>query len=518
MSRSGRAAKGFAAALLQYFCQILVQILLAPIVLMMAGRETLGAYAAIMQALGMLALVDIAGSWSLERFLGQATGVEDDGTRFRNVFTTARTLLLVTNMAFAILVVIFSFFIGRMFHLTPGIDAEARYALYVIAAWAVLATPLSAYRSASVATQDLAAVNLIGALLAVGRSVGSLLFVLAGSGLFGLMLAGTVVEACLIGLYRVRFRKLNPTLTPGWGIPDKKLLREMLGFGGYAMFLNVGNRLFFSSSNFLAGITSGAAAASSFYTSQMPALTGYNMLYKLTENSAPAIYELHGRSDMEKLRYVFTRLMRLMLIMTLPLAAGVYLFNRDLVVTWVGAQQYAGNLLTVSVALYCTVYAVQGIAILFSFVFGWVRLLAITSLLQGAANFGLGYYLGRKLGLGGISLALVLVLMPQLLILLRKLNVTLSVNIAALLGKITVRAIIPIAAASAAGLFVHSLVSIAHRHYSGLIFECLAFTAVYAVAAYFLMMTKQDHGDIQRYFSILMNKRKSLQARVFGAV
>jgi O-antigen/teichoic acid export membrane protein len=517
MSRSGRAARGFATAILQYFSQILVQILLAPLVLRMAGRETLGAYAAIMQTLGLLALIDIAGTWSLERFLGQAVGAEDHGARFRTVFTSARTLLILTNTVFATLAVIFSLFIGRLFHLTPGITAEARHALFVIAGWAILRTPLAAYSSALVASQDMASVNLIGTLLGIGRTAASLLFVLAGSGLFGLMLAGTVVEACGTILYRVRFKKLHPDRMPGWGIPDRALLKEMLGFGGYAMFQNIGNRLFFSSANILAGLTSGAAVASTFYTSQMPAMTGYYMLYKLTENSAPAIYELHGRNNIDKLRGVFIRLLRLTLLMTVGLAAGVFLFNRDLVVTWVGNQQYAGSLLTDTLALYVLVNAVQGIAILFSFVFGWVRLLAVTALLQGGANFGLGYYLGKKLGLGGITLALVVVLLPQLIILLRKLNVTLQVNSAALLVRFALRAIIPIAAASAAGLFVHSLVTIRRHHFSGFLAESLAFVLVYAIAAYFLIMTRQDHGDVQRYLSILLNKRKSLQARVFGA-
>lgn len=516
MSRSGRAARGFATAILQYCAQILVQILLAPVVLMMAGRETLGAYAAIMQTLGLLALVDVAGSWSLERFLGQAMGADDNGARFRTIFTTARTLLIITNVAFATLVFVFSFFIGRLFHLTPHVAVEARYALYVIAVWSVARTPLSAYSNASVATQDMAAVNLIGALLGAGRTAASLAFVLAGSGLFGLMLAGTVVEACGTLLYRVRFKKLHPDLMPGWGVPDKPLLKEMLGFGGYAMFMNVGNRLFFSSANILAGLTSGAAAASGFYTSQMPAMTGYNMLYKLTENSAPAIYELHGRNELVRLKNVFSRLMRLMLMMTCPLAAGVMLFNHDLVITWVGPSQYAGTLLTVTLAFFVMVNAIQGIAILFSFVFGWVRLLAVTALLQGAANFGLGYYLGRKLGMGGITLALVLVLLPQLVILLRKLHITLQVNITVLLAKIALRTIIPIAAASAMGLFVHSFVSVSHRHYTGLITECLAFTLIYAVTAYFLIMTKQDQGDVRRYLSAFVNKGKGLHLRVFG--
>lgn len=93
MSRSGRAAKGFAASIVQFWTQMLVQVLLAPIVLHVAGRETLGAYAAIMQTLGFLYLFDVVGDWSLERFLAQATGQEDGGARFRVLFTTARTLI-----------------------------------------------------------------------------------------------------------------------------------------------------------------------------------------------------------------------------------------------------------------------------------------------------------------------------------------------------------------------------------------------------------------------------------------
>ena len=50
MSRSAKAAKGFAASIVQFCTQILVQILLAPIVLKFAGRETLGAYAAIVSS------------------------------------------------------------------------------------------------------------------------------------------------------------------------------------------------------------------------------------------------------------------------------------------------------------------------------------------------------------------------------------------------------------------------------------------------------------------------------------
>lgn len=499
MSRSDRAAKGYLAALVQYFTRIAVQIVLAPLVLVMAGAETLGAYAAITQVLALLSFLDVTGSWSLDRFLAQAVGSDDSGRRFRTVFTTARTVLLITNVLFALLVIAGSFFVARAFHLTPGVARQARYALYVIAIWAVLKTPFAAYSNAATANQDIAAINLIGAVLNVGRNLAALLFVALGGGLFGLMLAGTVVEACGSYLYRWRFKKLNPGFKAGWGIPDRPLLREMLRFGGYTTVMSVGNRLFLSSANMLAGFTNGAVGAGEFYSTQMPALTGFNVLYRFTESSTPAVHELYGRREMQKLANAFTRLLRLMLMMTFPLAIGVFLFNQDVVTCWVGHRMFGGALLTNSLAVYVAVSAIQGLAILFSYVAGWIRLLAATSLLQGIANFALGFYLGKRIGLGGIMLAIVLVMLPQLLILLYKLNHFLQVHCVAHIFMSVVRSLIPLALATAAGLFVHGHVMIARHHFGGLLAECLAFFIVYMIGAYFLVMHDQDRHDTRRY-------------------
>jgi O-antigen/teichoic acid export membrane protein len=514
MSRSGRAAKGFAASIVQYCTQVLLQVFLAPIVLKLAGRETLGAYAAITQALSLLALVDIAGSWSLERFLAQASGRDDGGRRFRNIFTTARTMLLLTNSAFAMLVFVFSIFVPRLFHLSPAVALQAKHALYLIAVWAVVRTPLAAYAAASIAMQDLAATNLIAALAGILRTVASLVFVLAGVGLFGLMLAGTVAEAIGTVLYRHRFRKLNPGFHPSWGVPDKPLLREMLGFGGHAVFLNVGNMLWYSSGNMIAGLTNGAAAASTFYTTQMPTNQASMMIYRITEASVPAINELHGRRDHEKVRYAFIRLCHLLLLFHLPLAVGVLLFNRDVVVAWVGPQQYGGPLLTTSLAAFCVVNAIQRLAIVFSFVFGWMRVLSVTAVIQGLANFALAFYLGRRLGLGGITLALVIVTIPQFIILLMKIDEYLKVDIVGLLGKFLARSVVPLAAAAATALLVHAHVTIGYRHFVGLFSELLTFVAIYGLLAWFFVASDRDRHDVGRLASKISLRRPKARPEI----
>lgn len=517
MSRSSRAAKGFFTSVFQSIAQILVQVLLSPVVLRIAGRETLGAYAAIMQVLGFIAMVDIVGSWSLERFLGQAVGLEDGGQRFRDILTTARTVFLLTNSAFALLVVIFSFFISRLFHLSPDITHQARLALYVIAAWAILRTPLAAYGNASIATQDLAVFNLTSTLLSAGRALASLAFVLMGGGLFGLMLAGTTVEACGSFLYRVRFKKMNPTLMPGWGFRDKALLKEMLGFGGHAAFLNVGNRLVFSSGNTIAGMTSGAADASSYYTTQMPTMTVYFMMLNFAFNATPAINELWGRREVEKLCNALRRLTRLLMTMTLPLAFGVLLFNQDLVTTWVGPRQYAGRLLTTSLAAFCIIASVQRLAIDYSFVFGWMRLLTVTAFLQGVANFGLAFFFAKLFGLGGITLALAIVIVPQTVILWYRVGQFLKINIAAMFADSFLRAIIPISAASLVSWYgVHRFVRIRQHSFAPLLAEVFAFTIVYATLAYFLMLFEHDRNEIKRYGRGVANRGKLFGQKIFS--
>lgn len=504
MSRSAKAAKGFGTSLFQSLSQILVQVFLAPVVLKMVGREALGAYAAIMQAVAMLMLVDLVGSWSLERFLGTAMGREDHGQRFRDVFTTARTIMLVTNAIFALGVVVVSFFIGPLFHLSANIQSQAQHALFVVAAWAVLRTPLSAYLNASIATQDMAAVNMMSTGINVSRGLASLLFVLLGGGLFGLIISGTVVEAIGSLLYRWRFLSQSPDLRPRWGIPDKKLFREMLSFGGYVILINAGNKLFFRSANMMAALTSGAVAASSFYTTQMPAMTGYTMLQRFGDNTAPAVYELTGKGEHERLKSAFARLTRLVLLLTLPLAAGVVLFNQDLVICWVGKVQYGGNLLTYTLAFFIVLDAVRGICMLFAFAQGWMRLLTVTSLFQGVANLGLAYLLGKELGLGGITLALSVVSLPQLFLLLRKVDTTFSLGIIRHLAEILLRAAAPLGVAVLAGWLVHTRITIAEHHFFGLLLECSAFLVVYCLLVYPMALHREDRADVRRYAGAIL--------------
>jgi O-antigen/teichoic acid export membrane protein len=314
------------------------------------------------------------------------------------------------------------------------------------------------------------------------------------------MLAGTAAEGVGYIFYRMRFKKLNPHLMPAWGIPDKALLKEMLAFGGHAFIVNLGNGLVFSSGNIIAGMTSGAALASSYYTTQMPTMTSYNMMKRFSDSATPAVNELWGRRDTETLRKALLRITRLLMSLTLPLAVGALLFNRDLVITWVGPGQYAGTLLTASLAAFCIVASIQRVAIDYSFVFGWMGLLTKTTLIQGIANFALAFFLAKTLGLGGIMLALTIVVLPQTAILWHRLGKFLKVNVVVLYGECFLRAVVPLSAASLVSwVLVHRHLRIRQHAFLPLFGEILAFMLVYGPLAYGFMLLEHDRQEIKRY-------------------
>ncbi|MCU1306570.1 MAG: hypothetical protein JWN45_1265 [Acidobacteriaceae bacterium] len=422
MSRTNRAAAGFVFSILQFGTQILLQAILAPVILRYGGRELLGTFAIISQSTSIMALLDFGFGLSLDRFLSQSFGAQDEGQRFRDVFTTARTFAFGSNMLFAGAVFFCSRHVSSFFDLSTDGALQAVHALELVAVWALIRTPIVQFANALIGVQDLAFVNGFGGVLNATRLVLSLIFVRMHWGLVGLTAAGIVAE-CIAGIvYRVRFNTLYPQWMPSWGIPKPELFREMFSFGFHLMFINISDLLLFGSGNIIVGKLAGPAAVSSYYSTYMPGYYGYNLTLRLSDNAAPAVNELHGRNHQESLRNAFVTLHKITSSLAFFLAGGIILFNRSLVHLWVGDQQYGGSLLTSAVASFAIMVCILHVNVIYAMAFGWVRLLTIVGLVEGFLNILLCFWLGKRLGLGGVLLATLTVITPKTIYLLYKLT------------------------------------------------------------------------------------------------
>jgi O-antigen/teichoic acid export membrane protein len=404
-TRTSRAVAGTITSILQYAFIILLQLLLAPVVLRIAGQEVLGAYSFLMQMVSWAALTDLGFGVAIGRNLAQAIGIDDHRQRFRTIFITGRTFYLASNLIFAAIILIMSWKLNSLISMSYSVESDARLSLILLAIWVAIRTPLSLYNDALIATQNLAAVNIIAAMGAAVRLILSLSMVMLGASIIGLMLANIIAEAATFVAGYMWYRKLYPEDRFGWGIPDRSLFRKMLGFGLTFMIIVVAGRLSASTDSIIVGYLYGASAVSIYYISQVPGTMFYQLIWKLTDNSAPALNELHARQVISQLTNAYLRLLRYSLLVVIPLALGIFAFNRSAITVWVGQAQYAGDMLTVSLSLFAVTQVIihlNGIVLL---AYGDIRVMSAFFLCAGIVKVIMAFWLGRIIGLQGVMIA-----------------------------------------------------------------------------------------------------------------
>jgi len=491
-NRTERAVKGTLVSFLQYGTQMLLQLFLAPLVLRLAGQESLGAYALLMQVVGYLAMTDLGFSVTLNRYLAQANGRDDAGRGFRDVLSTARSFLLCSNILFAVLTLFLSLKAGILFSLSPEVALQARQGLTIMAIWAVARTPWTVYGIGLNATQNLVASNFIGIIGNTARLIFSLGLVFTGAGLAGLILANVLAEVLSTFLAARKFYRLYPLQRPIWGFPDKALFREMLRFSGQALLINVAWRLVYYTDNIVVGSLYGAAAVSIYYSTQMPTTIGFNILNRVSDNVAPAINELYARGDDAKVRETFLMLHRLNILFVLPLVGGLVLLNGRLIALWVGSGQYAGELMTAALAAFAFLITVSHVSNTFVFASGKIRNYSMIAVLEGVCNLGLSILLGRYIGLAGVMWGSVITHLPTTLYLLIVCMRSMMIGFPEYLRICLLPLVLPGAAGYAAATFSAELLP--HKGWFSFLAQAIILLVVYGTTAYRLSLTKSERS------------------------
>ena len=368
-----------------------------------------------MAMVGWAALTDLGFGVAISRNLAQAIGIDDQRQRFRNIFTTGRTFYIVSNIASAGLILIMGWKVNSLMHMSYSLVNEARLSLILLAIWVAIRTPFSLYNDALIATQNLAVASSIQAMGTALRLLLSLGLVMLRAGLIGLMLANIIAEAATYIIGYVWYSKLYPDDRFGWGIPDRILFREMFGFGITYMVMIVAHRLSAYTDSIIVGYLYGAVAVSIYYTSQAPGMILCPLIWKLSDNSAPAFNELYARRATSQMTAAYLRLLRYSLLLVIPLSIGLIGFNRCAVTVWVGQAQYAGDVLTVALAVFTIPQVITHLNAMVLVAYGNIRIMSIFILCGGIVKVILAIWLGSIIGLQGVMVANAIVDIPGLI-------------------------------------------------------------------------------------------------------
>lgn len=419
-SRTRKAFKGTIASVVQYAIYIILQAILTPLILKVAGQEVLGAYSIIMQIVGYGILLDLGFSVALGRFLSQTYSLNDKGEKFSEVFTIGRVFMLVTNLVFAIVILLVGFKIESLIVVSDIIMDQARFALYFLAFWTVARTPIALYNNGLIAAQNMATVNVIAIIGNMSRLLLSLLLVYVGFGLIGLIAANILSEALIFVIQMIYFKRKYPNYFFGWRVKNRKLLKEIFSFGLKYWGVNLSVVLFLGSDSIIVGYLYGASVASVFYTTKIPAFLLFQFIFRLSDNTGPAVNELFAQEKYEALRSAYLKILRYSLLLAIPIAIGIVGFNEAVISAWVGRAQYAGNIMSFALAFFVITQVINHINAMITLAAGDMRSWSMLSILTSISSLVLSYVLGRLYGMQWVMVAIALMDIPNLIFLFKR--------------------------------------------------------------------------------------------------
>tara|TARA_X000000950_G_scaffold255904_1_gene320953 strand:+ start:1825 stop:3354 length:1530 start_codon:yes stop_codon:yes gene_type:complete len=441
-TRTTKAFFGTLTSFIQNGISMFAQLVVTPIILIQAGQEVLGGYSIIMQIIGLGILLDFGFSTAFNRYLCQTFNLEDNNKSFTATISSGRLILFAFNSLIALFLVIFSFNIDFFINSTQEISNQSKNALLIMAIWTIARTPLVIYNFSLNATQNMAAINIISIGANIIRLIFAIIFVYLGFGITGLIASNVISEIFLYVTERFYFRNSFKEYNLSWFAYKIDLSNKMVRFGLQYWGVNISVIFLLGSDSIIVGSIYGAAIASVFYTTKMPASLLTTFLFKIVDNASPAFNELMGKSLITELKSAYLRLLKYMMMVVIPSAIGIIFFSNDLISEWVGEGQYAGLLMSISLALFLILQVTNHTNSLVLLAVGDLKLWAILSVISGCINLPISYVFGKYFGMEWVVIGMCISMTPIFIFMFYKSLYELKIDIKSVLKQSLIPAVI----------------------------------------------------------------------------
>lgn len=360
---------------------LIVGLWLTPFLLRRLGQQQLGLWLLAGQVLGYLALTDLGVIAILPREVAFASGRTDGSapTVIASLIAQVRRIVRWQVLGLALLALAVWWF------LPPG-WSQLRWPLAIVLATFVVLYPARVPAAALQGAQDLtfmATAQMVGWVLSTLTTV---LLVLAGLGLYALVLGWlmSVLVPAVAAVVRAHGRW---PAASGDAAPPRPV-KEYFSRSLWVSMSQVAQVLLNGTDLLVLGRILGAAAVVPYACTGKLVTVLANHPQLVMHAAQPALSELRGSGDRERLAAVTHALTHAMLMMSGALVVVILAVNHLFVTLWVGPTQYGGFALTAAFTGMMLLRHWNVATTYTLFCFGYERQLSLTSLFDGLVTAG----------------------------------------------------------------------------------------------------------------------------------
>lgn len=330
-----------------FFTQILViavSFLSFPVLVRKLSPDGFGLLSLIWIVVGYFSLLDLGVSRAITKYVAESLA-SGHSASVRGITWTSLSLSAILGTCVGLAIVAARGpLVTSAFHVPAAMVPEANTSLLVAAVGVPFMLANGMLRGIQAAYQRFDLVNAFQAVMGLGQWLGSVALVLMGGGVLEVVLLTVIIRivAAVAGVWTLRV--LDPGVFSGIRLWEGALARQLLSFGGWVSVSQVVSPLFLYVDRFMIGSFLSLTAVA-YYT--VPQETVMRMLI-LPMSLTNALYPVFSGGAVSPdgqltTGLMYTRSIRYVALLTLPLTAVLVIVTPELLTVWMGKEFSLGS-------------------------------------------------------------------------------------------------------------------------------------------------------------------------------
>lgn len=310
----------------------IVGILLVPIMLKALGQDNYGLWIVATSISGILIAVDFGLSWSITRAVAADQSCREGDTA--DFISTALNVYLIMGVIGCLMIGGAGMLSGSYLHLPP-VGRKTVILVFWLIGGSLLVDQISAFGFSVLAgLRRFKSISLIGSFTSIVWAVGAVVILLNGGSVVAVVACQFAITALKGAGTLWLVTRLDPDFPIRPGFFKWDALRRRASFAASSVLMTVFGRVAWNSAPVLIGFISGSAAVVPFYIGQKFPLAVLLIAWRAAEVLFPAASE--SQRDIVRGREVLQAGSRLVMVLTLPSAALLFVAAPSLLHAWIG--------------------------------------------------------------------------------------------------------------------------------------------------------------------------------------
>jgi O-antigen/teichoic acid export membrane protein len=335
MDLKKRTIRNSVYSLAAFVWPISLSFIATPFVVHHLGQDKYGVLALVTSFIGFFAVLDFGVSPSLVKYVAEHHA-KKDYPRVNQFFSSALLFYSAIGLIGAGLIIIAAFlFAPHLVKNSPELINITKIVFFISAFGFLINMLLSALTSIPGALQRFDLTSKLNMIVASSSTIGTVLLLFLGFGLIAIVIYTVLLSLLAAIAYVAIDKKLLPTLQVRIK-PDPNSLKEMFGFSGYAFIASVSGVVIAELDRLILGFILGPKAVTYYVIPGNIAIKILGAVVAASTVIFPLTSELVARGDIDKLRNLYARSSRFIIILLTLGIVPLIVFAHRFLLFWLG--------------------------------------------------------------------------------------------------------------------------------------------------------------------------------------